>query len=133
MSRIMRMSSPVRLAAWQSDLDMCGASVPVLDIDNIILSKEFSEAFLEHCQASWKKLIKAHLGSGFMHDGEAYIDCMLPLVTFRHSICDELSVKGSNPRIHEVLSRLYVETSGWRDLGVDEITIAAIDSRQMCK
>ena len=127
MSRILRMSSPVHLAAWQSDLHMCGASVPLLAVDNILLSNEFSEAFLEHCRASWKKLIKQHLCSGFMHEGKAYIDCTLPLVTFRHCICDELSIKGRHPRIHEVLSRLYVETSGWRALGVDEIKIAAIE------
>ena len=126
----MKMSSPVHFVALQSDSDMCGASLFLRDVEAIILNKKFSKAFLEHCKTSWYDLINTNLGSGFMYDGKSYINCTVPLVTFRHSICDVHSIRGMNPRICNVLKLLFVQTSEWRDIGVDEIQIAALDSRQ---
>ena len=122
------MTAPVHLVALQSVIDMCGSSIYLRQVEPIILNKKLSKALLEHCKTSWGELISKHLDSGSMHDGKVYIGSSIPLVTFRQSVCDVYSIKNSNPRICKVLKRLFAETSGWRDLGVDIVHITALDS-----
>ena len=117
----------ITLEPFKMNLDVCGMSQYMDDINKITLSVADSALFIEHSK-SLRDLIEHEL-QFFEYDNDdgnlIVLNAIVPLVTFRHKFCNSLTASGHQAQlISDLLERLFDNTRTWCEHGADIICIS---------
>lgn len=127
MLTIENFKTQITLEPFKMDLDVCGMSQAVDELNKITLSIADSALFIEHYKSLRVRDLFDHELQFYNENNDVNLILLntFPLVSFRHKFCNSFAASGQQAQlISDLLERLFNSTRLWCERGADIICIS---------